>query len=103
MSESITLTTPITKPSQTGIVIDRLTIDVTAKSVTIQWLGNNNEIGSAVYPTPAPVGSLQPTGAVIITTLNTANLTTNSLVKRILQRLQTDGYIGAGNVIGTPD
>lgn len=103
MSESITLTTPVVKPSQTGIVIDRITIDVTAKSVLIQWLGNNGEAGSAAYPTPAPQGSVQPTGATIITTLNTANLSANSLVKRVLQRLQTDGYLAAGNVSGTPD
>lgn len=103
MSEVITLTTPLPKPTQTLVKLDRLTIDVTSKSVLIQWLGDNGEIGSAAYPTPAPAGSSQPSGQTLISTLNTSNFTTTSLAKRVLQRLQTDGYVGAGSVTGTPD
>ena len=72
----------------------------------IQWLGNNGEAASAFYPTPAvlnPLGVLQPTGAVLINTLNNANLSTISLVKRIFQRLQTDGHPRRAPVPGTPD
>lgn len=103
MAEIITLTTPISKPSQTIVKLDRLTIDVSTKSVYVQWLGENGEIGSAAYPTPPPNGSAQPSGQTLITTLNTANLTTTSLAKRVLQRIQLDGYIGAGSVTGTPE
>ena len=39
----------------------------------------------------------------LISALNTANLSTKSLEKRILERLATDGFIPAGSVTGTPD
>ncbi len=106
MAELVTLAAPVTKPSQTTIVIDRITIDVTAKAILVQWLGNNGEAASASYPTPAilnPLGVLQPTGAALLTSLNTANLTANSLVHRVITRLLSDGYIPAGTVSGTPD
>ena len=106
MAEIITLTTPIAKPSQTGIRMERIIIDFDQKSLFFQWLGNNNEAGSASYPTPAilnPLGNPQPSGATLLNNLNNANLSTTSLVKRILQRLQTDGYITAGTISGTPD
>lgn len=106
MPEIVSLTTPITKPNQTQVRIERVILDVEIKSIFIQFLGNNGEAGSAFYPTPAilnPLGDLQPTGAVLLSTLNTANLTSNSLVRRIINRLQTDGYIGAGSITGTPD
>lgn len=106
MAEIITLTSPIVPPTQSTIRFERIIIDVEAKSVMVQWLGNNSEPGSAVYPTPAvlnPLGALQPSGQQLIQTLNTANLTSNSLVRRTLTRLQTDGYIPAGTLSGTPD
>lgn len=101
MAEILTLASPLTKPSQTTVRIERIIIDINQKSVLIQWLGTNGEPGSAAYPTPA--SGAQPTGATLISSLNTANLSTISLVKRILQRLQTDGYLPAGTIAGTPD
>lgn len=105
MSEIITLTTPIAKPSQTTVKIERLYLDVVQKSVLVQFLGENSEPGSAFYPTPAPDGSSQPTGASLITTLNKMNFSgaNPSLANRILARLQADGYVGAGTISGTPD
>jgi len=105
MAEIITLSTPLTKPSTTTVAIDRIVIDVTAKSILIQWTGNDGLAGSAAYPTPAPVGSSQPSGATLLTTLNKLNLSgvNPSLVNRILTRLQSDGYIGAGATSGSPD
>lgn len=38
----------------------------------------------------------------LIVALNKANLTTISLEKRVLQRCQMDGKLGAGTVTGTP-
>jgi hypothetical protein len=38
----------------------------------------------------------------LIVALNKANLSTNSLEKRIIQRCQQDGKLGAGTVSGTP-
>src|SRR4249919_2621516 len=105
MSEIVTLTTPIPKPSQTTAKIERFIIDVVAKSVAVNFVGENGEAGSAYYPTPAPLGSSQPSGATLITTLNKANLSgaNPSLANRILARLQSDNYIGAGAISGTPD
>lgn len=45
------------------------------------------------------------TGATALTmlnVLNTANLTSNSLVRRVLDRLRTDGYLGDGAFAGSP-
>lgn len=107
MPERVNLTTPVAKPARTSIEIERLLIDVKAKSIYIQWLADNGDAGSASYPTPAPVdaqgNALQPTGAVLINALNNANLATKSLVKRIYERLQTDGHLAAGTIAGTPD
>lgn len=106
MAELVTLTAPVTKPNQTTIRIERIVLDIEQKAILIQWLGNNNEAGSASYPTPAilnPLGALQPTGAVLLNQLNTLNMSTTSLVKRVLQRLQTDGYLAAGTIAGSPD
>lgn len=104
MAEIVTLTAAIAKPAQNTVRIDRLTIDIEQKAILIQWLGNNGEPGSASYPTPAPVDHpSQPTGAALITALNTANLSTKSLVKRVLERLQTDNYLPSGAISGAPD
>jgi hypothetical protein len=104
MPETLTLTSAITKPSTTTFQIERVIIDVKTQYIHVTWLGNNGEPGSAAYPTPAPASNpTQPTGAVLLNQLNNANLSTKSLVKRVIERLQTDGYLGAGAVSGTPD
>ena len=99
MPETVTLTTPITKPVVSTIQLQSIHIDVMTKSIYLTWIGDNNEVFSANYPTPSP--NAQPSGGALITTLNTANLSTLSLVKRIYQRLVLDGYI-TGTIIGTP-
>ena len=106
MPERVTLSSPVPKPARTAIELERLTIDLKAKSVYIQWLADNGDAGSAAYPTPAPVDNkgvaTQPTGAAIINTLNGLGAG-KSLVKRIYERLQTDGHLGSGTVAGSPD
>jgi hypothetical protein len=100
--ELVTLTAPITHPNVTTFRIDKVTIDVTNQALYLQWLGNTGESFAANYPTPAPVDHpSQPTGATLLHTINTANFTVNSLVKRIEQELQADGYIGAGAISGS--
>lgn len=101
--EIVTLTTPVTRSTRTTFQIERVIIDILAKSIMIQWKDNNGDGFSAIYPTPAPNGSLQPTGAQLLNTINNTNFTTTSLVKRIFQRLQTDGYIASGTISGTPE
>lgn len=105
--EIVTLTSPITKPNQTTIKLEGLSIDMfPSKTITVRWLGNNNEPGIAIYSTPVPTDHpTQPTGAALLTTLNKLNLSgvNPSLVNRILARLQSDGYIPAGSISGTPE
>jgi hypothetical protein len=106
MAETYALTTPVTHPSLTTFVVERITIDRKAQSVYIQWVGDNNDVGSASYPTPAilnPLGVLQTTGLVMITTLNKANLSTKSLHRRVMEMLVADGYWPAGTINGTPE
>lgn len=43
-----------------------------------------------------------PDAEVLLIALNKANLSTISLEKRILQRCQADGKLGAGTISGTP-
>lgn len=43
-----------------------------------------------------------PDAEIMIVALNKANLTTISLERRLLQRCQMDGKLGAGTVTGTP-
>lgn len=102
MAESMTLTTPVSTPDQTSVVLQRVTVDATQQLVIVQWAYNNGEVGIATYPTPAPDGSSQPAGSVILHALNTGNFSTTSLVKTTIQRLQTDGYLPPGTVSGTP-
>lgn len=104
MAESVTLTTPITKPSQTTVSIDRIHLDVPDKAVHIQWISNTGEAGSAYYPTPPPASNpTQPSGAILLHQLNIGNFSAVSLVKRALQQLLSDGYITAGTISGAPD
>ena len=104
--EVITLTTPVTKPSQTTVKIDWFRVDVINRTVEIRFIGENGEAGSAVFPTPAvigPLGVLLPTGQSVISQMNTANNSTGtSMAKKLLQLIQTHGFVGAGNVTGTP-
>ena len=106
MAENVNLTVPVVKPSQTQVHFERLIIDRSAQSIFVQWRGENGEPGSASYPTPAPLSNpTQPTGAQLLTTLNKMNFSGGnpSLVARLFTRLQTDGYIPAGTIVGAPD
>lgn len=104
MAEIVTLTTPITKPNRATVWITALLIRVhPTPTVTVEWVGDDGEPGAATYTTPA-TGSA-PSGQTLITQLNKMNFSGGnpSLVNRMLARLQTDGYIGAGSISGTPD
>ena len=107
--ELVTLTVPIATANATNVRLERITIDLPAQSVQIQWRVRDASGGTifqenAVYSTPAPAAHpSQPTGATLLHTINTANFTTNSMSKRIFQQLQSDGYIAAGSIAGTPE
>jgi hypothetical protein len=106
MAEELTLTTPTTVP-KTKWKLAIFSVNVLVQMLTIEVYADSGERIVAIYPTPAvigPLGTLQPSGKEALSSLNTANNSAGtSMVKRILQRLQTDGYVGAGTVTGTPD
>lgn len=94
MAEQLDFTTPIVPASRTFYRVQRVTFDWTAAAIRIDLFGSDGTIVSAAYD-----GALATS---LMTTLNSANLSTVSLHKRILQRLQADGFIPAGTVNGVP-
>lgn len=97
MAEAIDLAVPETKPANPRYKLERLTLDIEAKTIYVQLLGANGESLSATY---GP--STTPTGAALLSALNTSNNSTTSLIKRVYNRLLADGYL-SGAVSGTPD
>lgn len=88
--ERVGLTVPEAKPSNTGYVVERLTLDYTAATILIQLKGDNGEAVSCAYG-PMTV----PTGQTLLDGLNKSNLSTayagnaatGSLKQRIFHRL----------------
>lgn len=96
MAEQIDLTTPEAKPANPSYHLERLTLDIDAGTIHVQLKGANGEALSKVYDK-----STTPTGAALLSALNTSNNSTTSLIKRVYQRLTADGVI-AGTISGTP-
>ncbi len=94
MAEVVTLTTPITPPARTGYTFCRLVLDLEAQVVQAVVRGTDGVEVHGEWAGATAVG--------LMTTLNTANLTTNSLVKRVFTKMASDGLIPVGTVSGTP-
>lgn len=92
--ETLALTTPETKPSNTGYKVVRLLLDWESALIRIELKGVNGEIKTHDY-----AGA---TATTLMNQLNTMNLSTQSLQKRILNRLISDGVL-TGTVTGSPD
>jgi hypothetical protein len=94
LSEIYTLTTPLTKPSVLTFVIVFLSLDWGNSRIVvrIQWSDNTGE--EFTYEGAEAVS--------LMTGLNSANLTTKSLYKRVGERLRDDGKVPPGSVTGTP-
>lgn len=102
MAEAVTLAAPVTV-SRTKWILANFDIDALTKTIVVVVLSDDGRQIVARYPTPPPASNpSQPAGAVLLTALNTADLTSNSLIKRIFTRLIADGYL-TGSVTGTPD
>jgi hypothetical protein len=94
MSEILTLTTPIVPATRTTYIVERLMLDWSAQVIQVYLMGSD---GVEVFN--------QWTGAAattLMTQLNSANFTTNSLYKNILLQLIAAGKIPAGTVSGIP-
>ena len=92
--EQLDLTTPLTYPSTTNWKVVKLALDWYGQFIEIGLLGSNGERKAHSYS-----GS---TALTLMNQLNTLNLSTISLQKRVLNRLVSDGVI-AGTVSGLPD
>lgn len=95
--EKLTLTAPVTKPSLSEWTVARFNIDVETSELMITVKADNGEYKSIRYPNAT---TDQASTTTLINALNTANLTTKSLRRRILERLQADGHLGAGTFSG---
>jgi hypothetical protein len=94
MPEKLALTMPEVPPTIVDWQVQRLDLDWAASRIEIALLGTNGESRAFAYTgTPA---------RTLMVVLNKANLTTNSLHRRILTQLVTDGLL-AGIVTGLPD
>ena len=92
--ELITLTTPVSTPSITTWRVSSLLLDWDAAVIAIRLRGSGGETLHHAYT--------GPTATTQMVALNKVNLTSNSLHKRIIQRLIDDGML-AGTISGSPD
>lgn len=97
-NESMAVNTPIPadplgRASATSVTIERLVLDYKNSLIDIMvWNGSVE-------------GHFQYTGTTalsLMNALNKANLSTTSLNKRVMQQLNSDGYM-TGTITGTPD
>lgn len=96
MAEQIDLAVVETKPSNATYHLERLTLDIDAGTIYVQLKGANGEALSKMYDK-----TTTPTGATLLTALNTSNNSVTSLIRRVYQRLTTDGVL-AGTISGVP-
>lgn len=94
MPEQLDLTTPIVAPSRTTYSIKKLLLDWPNQIIEVTVVGSDGIEVRNEY-----IGA---TAVALMTILNTSNLSTVSLQKRILQKLVVDGKLPAGNVSGVP-
>ena len=103
MSDELTLNTPIVISSISGYTLRDLYIGLSpASTVVVTLVGTNG--GLEVFQYPSPEGTQFDTVEKVgnlITALNTANLSTRSLKRRLLDRLLLDfpdRFLGGGVV-----
>lgn len=92
MAEILTITSP--PPQQTTWRVNELYLNWGAQSIQIGLIGTNGEAKHHSYS--------EATATSLMNALNKANLTSNSLHKRVIQRLIDDGML-AGTISGSPD
>ena len=92
--EQLNLTTPITTPNLTNYRVQRLDLDWGNAVIHIDVVSNTEKHFGHEYR-----GAIATT---LMRALNTANLTAESLHRRVLKRLISDGVL-PGAVSGTPD
>ena len=94
-TEDLTLTSPLTRPSTSVWRLDEFSFSVSSHNVTLTFRDPTNNTSITCTESGAAADA-------VISALNTANLTNNSLVKRSTNRAITSGCLGAGTISGTP-
>jgi hypothetical protein len=94
VAEQLDLTTPVVPPSRTFYRITRLTLEWDNQAIHIYVTASDGTAQTVDYDGAAAVTRMQ--------TLNTGNFSVNSLHKKCLQMMVTDGKLGPGTVSGTP-
>jgi hypothetical protein len=95
MSEQLDLTTPIATPARTFYMVQRLVLDWGNQIIQVTVRGSDNVDVHSQWE--------GATAVTLMRALNKANLTANSLHKRVITQLIADGFLPAGTISGTPD
>ena len=93
MSEQIDLSVPVAQPTIANYIVSSLNLDWDNARIVINLRDNTGQISTFAY-----TGA---TATALMVALNKANLTSNSLQKRIFTQLIADGKL-AGTVSGAP-
>ena len=95
--ESLTLTIPVTPalPTTTTYRIRSLYLGWEEQVIVVVLRDNNGALVTCTYEGSSAV--------TLMTALNKANLSTNSLHKRVLNHLASDAKLPGGAVTGSPD
>lgn len=94
MPELLTLTTPVAKPSITDYRVSLLQFDWTGAAILVRLKSNSGEELTHIYS--------GATATALMVALNKANLTNNSLHRRVIAQLIVDGVV-TGTISGSPD
>lgn len=105
MAEELTLTNPQVKPEvrNTKFQVVFSSFDWDGQHIAFRLKGENNEIVYAEYGGMMSDDAGRAEATKMMRSLNTANNSTKSMHKRILEKLSADGKIPAGTVTGAPD
>lgn len=105
MAEEYTLTTPETTPAvhNAAYKVQMLQFDWAGGHWLARLKGQNDEVIVTGYGGPGSTQAERDDAVKMMKQLNTANLTTKSLHKRVLEKLSADGKIPPGTTTGTPD
>lgn len=96
MAEQVALAAPVSVVTSVW-TLRNVILSLVNATITVELGSDSGGLLIKTYDS-----STTPTGATLLHTLNTANFSTNSLVKQVYARLQADGVLGAGSITGSP-
>lgn len=108
MAEELVLTDPIVTPPTVSDTYRIVSLTMSSETVVPSAATAPNKPGAVVitvrdnHDVPSTFAYAGDAAREMIKWINTANFTTHSLHKRLLQKLSNDGYL-PGTVTGTPE